>query len=137
MADESRWQIGYPQLIIDSMNAVLRHLLKHNQSEIVIWKPEPSPHATKNKGNEGADDWCRFENAYIRLQEMKPEYAKISVEIIENNSELSVITKDYLIDACAEDNIAELTTTGRRMMDQPKVNRRTSAAAKKKMRSQM
>ena len=61
---------------------------------------------------------------------------KINVETIENNYERNVIPKEFLIDECAEDKIAELATTGRRMTDQPKVNRRTIAAAKKKMRSQ-
>ena len=72
---------------------------------------------------------------YARLQQTKPEYVKINVKIIENNYERNVIPKEYLIDECAEDKIAELTTTGRRMTDQPKVNRRTIATAKKKMRS--
>ena len=76
-AEESCWQIGYPQLITDSMNAVLRHLSNTNQSELIVWKPEPSIHASKNKRNEGADDWCRFENAYAKLQQTKPEYVKI------------------------------------------------------------
>jgi len=77
-SEESCWQIGYPQLVTDSMGAVLRQLASTNQTELVIWKPKPSIHALKNRGNEGADDWCRFENAYMQL--MKPEYEKIKYQ---------------------------------------------------------
>ena len=134
-SEESCWQIGYPQLVTDSMGAVLRQLVSTNQTELVIWKPKPSIHALKNKGNEGADDWCRFENAYVQLQLMKPEYGKINIKIIENNYERNATPKEFLIDEYAEDKIAELTTKGRKTTNQPKVHRKTLAAAKKKMRS--
>ena len=134
-SEESCWQIGYPQLVTDSMGAVLRQLVSTNQTELVIWKPKPSIHALKNKGNEGADDWCRFENAYVQLQLMKPEYGKINIKIIVNNYERNSTPKEFLIDEYAEDKIAELTTKGRKTTDQPKVHRKTLAAAKKKMRS--
>ena len=73
--EESSWQIGYPQLVTESMGAVLRHMESIKQTELIIWKPRSSIHALKYKGNEGGDDWCRFENAYMQL--MKPEYEKI------------------------------------------------------------
>ena len=103
------------------------------QTELIIWKPRSSIHALKYKGNEGGDDWCRFENAYMQL--MKPEYEKINIKIIENDYERKFISKEFLVDAFAEDNITELITKGRKITNQPKVHRATIAAAKKKLRS--
>ena len=72
------------------MNAVLRHLLNDDQSELVVWKPEPSLHATKNipqtekEMNKALDKKAKIQSMCVEVKVSYEERVKMREREIAN-----------------------------------------------------